>query len=222
MMNEDMQPEKVKIENWTFRIKKPSEINDQTKLMLLLHGYMGNENVMWILANPLPETYVFIAPRAPVKIGLKQYAWHKITPQWPSLAAYKQKADQLLERIELWMEDNPGFNNQSFDVMGFSQGAVMAYALAFLYPERINKVASIASFIPESWKSEINREAITGKSFFIAHGTKDEIIPITRASKSVDWLSQNGADVNFCKAEIGHKISANCFEGLGDFFIKTD
>lgn len=200
----------------------PPVINTQNKLMLLLHGYMGNENVMWILTKSLPDSYVLIAPRAPVKISSKQYGWHKISPQWPDLASYKALADQLLEHIEIWMNDNSAIHYESFDVMGFSQGAVMAYALTFLYPEKINKVAAIASFIPESWKSEINKVSLMSKSFFIAHGIKDEIIPIKKASQSADWLTQNGANVSFCKAEIGHKISANCFESLGEFFTKFD
>ncbi len=40
-------------------------------------------------------------------------------------------------------------NIKQFDVMGFSQGAVMAYALSFLFPEG-NKVAALAGFVPIS------------------------------------------------------------------------
>jgi len=216
-MSENNKPQEAIINDWTFRIKQPSQLSDQTRVMLLLHGYMGNENAMWILTNPLPDSYLFIAPRAPEKIAPDQFSWHRITPQWPGLDTYQNLADQLLERVEIWLDDN-GIKTASYDVMGFSQGAVMAYALAFLYPERIHKVAALASFIPHNWRQSINTEGIKNKDFFIAHGSKDEIIPIHKASKSAKWLEGHQANVTFCEADIGHKLSAVCFKGLGNFF----
>ena len=216
-MSENNNPQETIIKDWTFRIKQPPQLSDQTRVMLLLHGYMGNENVMWILTNPMPKTHLFIAPRAPVKIGAEQFAWHKITPQWPGLDTYQTLADQLMDRVEIWLEDN-GIKTTSYDVMGFSQGAVMAYALAFLYPEKINKIAALASFIPQTWRSSIDPDGIKNKDFFIAHGSQDEIIPINKASESAKWLEEHQANVTFCEADIGHKLSADCFKGLGNFF----
>jgi phospholipase/carboxylesterase len=216
-MTDKNQPQKITINDWHFRIKTSQQQDDQTKIMLLIHGYLGNENAMWILTRPLPKQYTLIAPRAPIEISPNQYAWHKMTPKWPDLKSYQNLTEQLLERVEVWLEDN-GMDIEQYDVMGFSQGAVIAYALAFLHPEKIGKVAALASFIPQSWQSEIDQNAIQHKSFFIAHGTKDEIIPIQRAEKSARWLEQMGANVNFCAADIGHKLSADCFKGLGDYF----
>ncbi|MDY6847043.1 MAG: dienelactone hydrolase family protein [Chloroflexota bacterium] len=216
-MPENNHPQEAVIKDWTFRIKPPSQLMNTTRVILLLHGYMGNETAMWILTNPLPDSYLLIAPRAPIKVGKDQYSWHRITPQWPGLDKYQELADQLLARVEIWLEDNR-INVHSYDLMGFSQGAVMAYALAFLYPQKIHKVAALASFIPQTWKPSINPDAIKNKDFFIAHGTQDEIIPIAKASKSAKWLEQHHANVKFCEADIGHKIGANCFKGLGKFF----
>jgi len=92
------------------------------------------------------------------------------------------------------------------------------YILAFLFPEKINKVAALASFIPQTWRSSIDTEWIKNKDFFIAHGSQDEIIPINKASESAKWLEEHQANVTFCEANIGHKLSADCFKGLGNFF----
>ena len=216
-MSKNNQFQKNVVKDWTFRIKKSPLKNKQTKLLLLLHGHLGNENSMWILANPLPETYTFIAPRAPIKTGENQYSWHKINPHWPSLDDYGNLAEKLMERISLLLEELV-LDYDQYHVMGFSQGAVMAYALAFLYPDIIGKVAAVASFIPHSWLSKIDPGSIKNKPFFIAHGTEDEIIPIEKAASSAEWLETQGANITFCKANIGHKISANCFKGLENFF----
>ena len=210
-------PHKLLIDDWTFRIKEPSKNDDPKRLMLLLHGHLGNEKSMWILTNRLPETYTFIAPRAPVNMGENQYSWHKITPQWPDLDHYHDLAEELLKHVKSWCHDNNIECNQ-FDVMGFSQGAVMAYALAFLYPKKIGKVAALASFLPEVWKPDIKPNSVRNKSIFIAHGTEDDIIPIQKALNAAKWLEENGANITFCKADIGHKLGADCFKGLGKFF----
>jgi phospholipase/carboxylesterase len=216
-MNSQQQPQKIDIQGWTFRVQYPTiPISDQ-RTMLLLHGHFGNENAMWILTKPIPNSYTLIAPRAPVKTGEDQYSWHGIAQQWPGLEIYTELTDQLLTRVDGWMREQ-NLNSQNYDVMGFSQGAVMAYALAILHPQRIGKVATLAGFIPRRWLTQINGQLLAGKSFFVAHGKQDDIIPIKKAYQAADWLEDNGAHVTFCAADIGHKLSANCFNGLGEFF----
>lgn len=211
------QPEKTEINGWTFRIKRPSSRNDQPNVLLLLHGHLGNENAMWILTDPLPDTYIMLAPRAPVQTGNEQYSWHKISRQWPDIEKYQEMTNALLSRVDHWIQEK-NLDIDQYDVMGFSQGAVMAYALAILHPERIGKIAALAGFIPQTWQSELDQKSLSGKSFFIAHGTQDEMVPIKKGRQAAAWLEDHEADVTFCEAEIGHKLSANCFKGLGKFF----
>ena len=216
-MAKDQQPEKYEVNGWHFRVQHPPSQSNEPRVMLLLHGYQGNENVMWTLTTRLPKNYLLIAPRAPIKKGDGQYIWHEISPQWPNLQTYQALTDQLLSRVTQWL-DEQDIKTTKFDVMGFSQGAVMAYALAILYPESINRVAALAGFLPHTWHEQIDSISLQNKSFFIAHGTQDQIIPIKKARQAASWLEEKGAQVAFCEAEIGHKISANCFNGLGAFF----
>jgi phospholipase/carboxylesterase len=216
-LNSQQKPHKIDIQGWIFRVQYSSEPSLNQRVMLLLHGHLGNENAMWILTKPIPNSYTLIAPRAPVKTGEDQYSWHEITPQWPGLDTYTELTDQLLTRVDRWLREQ-NINIQHYDVMGFSQGALMAYALAILHPQGIGKVAALAGFIPQNWLDKLDGRSLSGKSFFVAHGKQDDIIPIKKAYQAADWLEDNGAHVTFCAADIGHKISANCFNGLGDFF----
>ena len=212
-----LQPDYIEINNWPFRIRKPIGDSDEKRMLLLLHGYLGNENVMWILTSPLSEDYLMLAPRAPIKMGHNQYGWHKIGPQWPSLQDYQKLTQKLLDRIEEFSKLN-NFHSPKIDVMGFSQGASVAYALAFLHPERIGKIAALAGFIPNIWKSENKLGSLSNKKFFIAHGTQDEIVPFKKAQKSAHWLKNQSADVTFCSSDTGHKLNSQCLKGLGEFF----
>lgn len=207
----------TQIDGWTFRIKETSPSINGARILLLLHGHLGNEDAMWVLTKPLPDGYSLLAPRAPVQIGKNQYSWHEIGPQWPGIDDYQKLTDQLLRRVDSWVKNHTS-ETLKYDVMGFSQGAVMAYALAILQSDRIRKTAAIAGFLPQNWKQELAQNQLKNKTFFIAHGTDDRIIPVQEARQAAQWLDDKGAEVTFCTAKTGHKISANCFNGLGEFF----
>jgi len=217
METANLTPEKLEINGWHFLVKRPPEEANPKRILLLLHGHMGNEKVMWTLTKPIPDTTIVIAPRAPVKISEDQYSWHKISSNWLSINAYHELADALIKQINL-VVDKEGLEVSKYDVMGFSQGAVMAYALAILYPDLIRKVAALSGFIPQAWMQDLDEHSFNQKAFFIAHGTQDEIVPLQKARQSVSWLREKNARVTFCEAETGHKLSASCFNDLGDFF----
>lgn len=218
-MSDAEQPQQIELDGWPFRVQQPSESPSRARLMLVLHGYLGNENVMWVLTKPIPKSYILLAPRAPVQLGPDQYSWHAIAPQWPDMDTYRPLGEALLQRVDHWVKTQ-GLTIPQYDVMGFSQGAVMALALSILYPERIRKAALLAGFLPQSWKAQLPAapDALADKAFFIAHGTQDEVVPIAKAHQAAEWLKEKGADVTFCEADTGHKLSANCFNGLGVFF----
>ncbi len=217
-MTETTEPRLIKIQDWPFRVKPAEQLTNQPRILLLLHGYLGNENVAWILTKSIPKVYTILAPRAPIKLGPDQYSWHPIEPQWPGLfTTYKKLAREVLQRVDQWVLDQH-LNVDTYDVMGFSQGAVMAYGLSFLFPERINKIAALAGFIPQSWQADLSNVSLSGESYFIAHGTQDETVPFEKAEQAAEFLKEKGAAVTFCEANTGHKFGANCFSGLGEFF----
>lgn len=212
------EPELIDIDGWPFRVKPAKNPENPARVLLLLHGYLGNENVMWIFTKSIPKTYNLLAPRAPIRLGPDQYTWHLIEPQWPGLfSTYQPLAENLLSRADQWVLEND-LTVDKYEVMGFSQGAVFAYALSFLFPDRINKVAALAGFIPQNWQPELRNLSLSDESFFIAHGTQDETVPFDKAKQAAEYLKEKSARVTFCEANTGHKFGANCFDGLDDFF----
>jgi phospholipase/carboxylesterase len=107
---------------------------------------------------------------------------------------------------------------QAFDVMGFSQGAAVSSALAFLYPPRIGKVGILAGFVPSGLEDLVSQQPLEGKPFFVAHGTKDDRVTVDRARASIEILEGAGAQVTYCEDDVGHKVSINCLRALKKFF----
>jgi phospholipase/carboxylesterase len=215
MMNE---PQLMTSSGWTFRWlparKKPP------RLLVLVHGLTGDENSMWMLVQHFPPDYSIMAPRAPYPASESGYTWRKEAPGsqgFPSDNDLIPAATAFWEFLETWRRSN-GFENEPFDLMGFSQGAAMVYLLSLLQPERIRKMAALSGFIPRGLETDGSGKGLVGKQIFVAHGRQDELVPVEMAQKSVAMLKEWGARVTYCESDAGHKVSRECLHSLEKFF----
>lgn len=207
----------IEFEDWTLRIRKTD--HPSPRLLLMLHGFTGDENSMWVFARDLPSHYWIVAPRALHVAEPGGYSWRP--PQdgtfgRPSLEQLRPAAEALIRLVDAY-QLSAQIDARVFDLMGFSQGAAMSNLLAFLYPERIRKTGILAGFVPSGLDELVSKRPLTGKPFFVAHGTKDEMVPVERARASIEILEQAGAQVTYCEDEVGHKVSLTCLRALKDF-----
>lgn len=204
--------------NWTLRIREAAQ--PPARLLLLIHGLTGDENSMWVFARNMPSQYWMIAPRAPHTAGQGGYTWREFASSEfgrPSIDQLRPNAEVLIRLVDEYSA-SAGIDAGTFDVLGFSQGAAMSNVLAFLYPDRIRKTGILAGFVPGGLDELVAQRPLEGKPFFVAHGTKDEMVPVDRARASIEILEQAGANVTYCEDEVGHKVSVTCLRALKDFF----
>ncbi len=103
-------------------------------------------------------------------------------------------------------------------MLGFSQGAALVYSFALKQPDRLRALAGLSGFVPEGASSLAVGHPLKDMAVFIAHGTKDQLVPVERARQGVEVLQQAGAQVSYCEHEAGHKLNADCFRSLQIFF----
>lgn len=213
------EPYLMEEQGWTVRVQPPRAMQSagSPRVILLLHGLLGNETVMWIFARSIPNDYWIFAPRAPVQIEPNGFSWLPRGEGWPGLSHFRQAASDLIEAFKCWSE-KAGAPANSFDVMGFSQGAAMAYAAAAYFPQHVNRILALAGFLPQDSQVTGLYANLRGKRVYISHGSQDETIPVHEARQAVKILQSVGADVTYCESETGHKMSAACLRGLGEFF----
>jgi len=210
----------ISFKDWTLRIREST--HPSPRLLLLIHGLTGDENSMWVFARELSPVYWMVAPRASYASQMEQggYSWHPPhagTEDRPSLEELKPAAEALIRLVDEYSA-SAGLDASLFDVMGFSQGAAMANLLAFLYPQRIRKIGILAGFVPEGLDGLVSARPLEGKPFFVVHGTKDDMVTIDRARRSLEILEQAGAQVTYCEDNVGHKVSVTCLRALKKFF----
>lgn len=223
----------ITFENWTLRIRPATA--QPARLLVLLHGWTGDEDSMWVFVRSFPTDYWIIAPRAPHVTQPSGYSWRPLravtlrqaqgdardtqstrTGQ-PSLEELRPAAEALLPWVDAYATQNK-IDARQFDLIGFSQGAALTNVIALLHPERVRRAGVLAGFVPADAESLVERRPLNGKPFFVAHGTLDEMVNIEQARRSIQILERAGAQVTFCEDEVGHKLSVNCLRALESFF----
>jgi phospholipase/carboxylesterase len=208
----------ISFKNWTLRVRESKQ--PSPRLMLMIHGFTGDENSMWVFGRDLPPHYWIFAPRAPHVGEPGGYSWRPAqfeNMDRLSLDQLRESAEALIRLVEEYSA-SVKIDATLFDVMGFSQGGAMASLLSFLYPERVRKAAILAGFVPGGLEELVSKRPLEGKPFFVAHGTKDQMVPVERARAAIELLERAGARVTYCEDEVGHKVSITCLRSLKEFF----
>ena len=203
---------------WIFRFRPATVI--PSRLLVMLHGWTGDENSMWIFARKLPAYVSILAPRGPYAASEGGYTWWDNRPGMgglPGMDDLRSSADALISFIDDWAHAE-GVNANQIDLIGFSQGAALSYALALLYPERIRTLTVLSGFLPHGGEDMLARKLLAGKPVFVSHGRRDNMIPVEQARKAVALLENSGARVTYCESDDGHKVSKDCFIGLVELF----
>ena len=202
---------------WIVRVQPPADPTSQ-KVILMLHGWTGDENVMSVFGRKMPEYFWLISPRGPVKADPAGFGW--LTGDSAKNAKYPDYADvtdDLNRQVEHWL-DYLHISLSLISIIGFSQGGAMALSFLLRYPSRVDRVACLAGFLPGSAEDALYTQSLSGKPIFIGHGTLDETIPVEQAQSAVTVLRSAGAEVIFCQDEVGHKLGSDCYKGLEAFF----
>jgi phospholipase/carboxylesterase len=206
------------IGSWTVR-QKDAEGSGPHKLLLMLHGWTGDENSMWIFPPRLPKNYLIISPRGIYKTPSGGYGWREdISNGWPLMNDFQPAIDALLDLLK--QEYFPKVNVDKFDLIGYSQGASLGYSITLMYPKLVGRLAGLSGFLPLDAQEWVTKEPLRGRRVFIAHGRLDELVPIEKAREVVQVLKQAGGEVLYCEEDVGHKLSAGYFRGMDKYFAR--
>ncbi|MBP6786394.1 MAG: dienelactone hydrolase family protein [Candidatus Promineofilum sp.] len=183
---------------------------------VLIHGHLGNEDVMWVFRKTVPQPWLVVAPRAPLA-DHDLFSWLIHPPdQWPNLADFAPAVDALarfLRALPRLYNADP----ERMYLMGFSQGAAVAFALALTRPELVRGVAGLVGFAPNVAADEVAGR-LDGLPVFMAAGSKDKTIPTTRSQHAADLLRQAGADLDYRTYPTGHKLTSEGTRDLREWF----
>lgn len=193
------------------RVRRPDAPGPH-RTAVMLHGRSGDEDVMWVFASTVPDDWLIVAPRAIQADPDGDYSWHPRRPDaWPSLIAFDEAVAALVKFIRAL----PALYQADPDhvyLMGFSQGAALAYAVALRHPGLVKGVAGLVGFTPEGIGSD--QRPLEGLPVFMAAGTNDPRIPLVRSRASAGVLRQAGAALEYNEYDTEHKLTPDAIRDL--------
>ncbi len=198
------------------RIRRPTGADDPP-VLVLLHGLTGDENVMWIFENRIPDHFLVLSLRGFYPTPEGGYTWvRKSSDSLPQLRDFGPAIDELDELLDVLPQELPG-QTKRVHLMGFSEGAALAYAMTLARPERTASTAALAGFLPPG--AEAHRHlSLNGLPVFITHGRRDDTVPIDEAHRAAEFFRRLGAQVEYCESDAGHKVGLECSRAMARFY----
>ncbi len=205
------------------RLPKNAEMTRRVPLVILSHGWAGDETAMWIFARLIPSGTAIVAPRAPRELPhYGGYFWFDYNPyQRTAEPESLTEAVTALRRFVQSMPELYPVDPQRVVLVGFSQGAMVGNALAMTQPQLIHGVASLAGATVNLPPSLPPVDSLAGLPVFIAHGTKDEMVPLAAAQEARDWFVRLGANVTYGEYSTGHKMNSAAMRDLQQWFAQV-
>jgi len=181
---------------------------DPEGTLVLLHGRGVDESDLFPLLDELDpdRRLVGVTPRAPLSLPPGGNHWYAIQQIGrPHRETFLQTYDLLTRWLDAFGAD-AGVSWERTVIGGFSQGAVMSYALA-LPAGRPNAAGlmAISGFMPEVDGFELDLER-PGFPVAIAHGTLDPIIPVDFSRNARRRLEASGVRPLYRESPVGHGI----------------
>ena len=202
--------------NLHYLIQEPKVKHDKNPLLLLLHGYGSNEEDLFSFATELPDDSYVISVRAPYDLQPYGHAWYAIhfdadENKFSDNIQAKQSVELIAGFIEEIVKQYP-IDAKNVTLIGFSQGAILSYATALTYPEKVAKVVALSGYFNKEIMPEvIDTKAISHLKFFVSHGSVDQVIPVEWARKAKPALENLGLEVEYHEYPVGHGVAPQNF-----------
>lgn len=198
-----------------------------THAVIWMHG-LGADGSDFVPVVPelgLPDTVAvrFVFPHAPAipvtcNGGYVMPAWYDIysldeAGRKADVAGIAQSRDAIRALID--RETGRGIPAANIVLAGFSQGGAIAYTTALTHPQTLAGVIALSTYIPSP--ELIAAEATPANAntpVFAAHGTADDVVPLTLGTRARDFLTERGQPVTW--HAYGNMPHSVCLEEIAD------
>jgi len=176
-----------------------------------LHGWGANGMDLLGLAPYLGGgRFLVLCPQGRIEVPMGPmvgYGWFPLTlgapPDPAGFAAGVSDARRFVDAAVARYPVDPN----KLVVLGFSQGGLVAYALALSDPQRFAALVALSSWLPEAVAQTLPPAARERLPTLVHHGSRDELIDVTRGRQSVERLRTLQVPVTYREFDMGHEIS---------------
>ncbi|MBA5629559.1 alpha/beta hydrolase [Moheibacter lacus] len=205
--------------------RKPRIQLERNPLIVLIHGYGSNEADLFSFAEDLPDEFHVVSVQGIHALAPDMYAWYEIDfvnmEKFNNVPQGIESRNQLVEFIDGFTTENQ-LDKENVWLCGFSQGAILSYAIALNFPEKVKHIACLSGYPEPNFIGEFNLELDYSQlDFFISHGVDDMVIPVEWGRKGNPILDELGIKNEYHEYRSGHGIVPQNYWDLMSWMKKS-
>lgn len=202
-------------------IREPKVATENPNLLILLHGYGSNEEDLFSFSQELPDELLIVSARAPYEMGYGGHAWYAInfTADNEKFSDLNQAQTSIEKISEFINELKAKYTPKKVFLLGFSQGAILSYALSLQKPNLVQHVIALSGYLNEELlPAEISKEITT--DYYVSHGTVDQVIPVSWARTAPNLLQDFGLTSAYSEYPVGHGVAPQNFYSFKEWIVE--
>jgi phospholipase/carboxylesterase len=201
-----------------------------TASVIWLHGLGADGNDFAPVAKLLNLPHVrFILPHAAFKKvtanrGYEMRAWYDVFGFEPGSREDETgiKESQAYINTLIKKENKRGIASNRIVLAGFSQGGAVVLQTALRHPQQLAGVMALSTYLPlqsqlASQKTAINQHI----PIFMAHGTFDEVIHLTRCDLSKNALIAQQYSLEWHEYPMAHSVINQEIDDIRHFLLRV-
>lgn len=205
----------MSIDDLTYRVREADGEPDGA--FVLMHGRGADENDLFPLFDMFDpdRRLVGVCPRGPLLLPPGGAHWYVVRQVgFPDPDTFFPTYERAAGWLDAFLAER-GLANDRTVIGGFSQGAVMSFALS-LGPDRPRPAGTmgLSGFIPSVEGFEMQLSDLGGYPVAIGHGIYDPIITVDFGRDARNKLDAAGADVTYRESPMPHTIDPDYIDEL--------
>ena len=205
-----------------FLVREPKIASEKAPVIILLHGYGSDENDLFSFAEELPEELLVISAKAPYQMQPYGNAWYAI--HWDNNDGKFSDDKQAIASRDIIVKfideiiENYSVDPKRINILGFSQGSILSYAVALSYPEKIKNIVALSGYVNQGIiKEGMSNKDYSHLSFYCSHGSADQVIPVEWARKTKPILDSLNIENTYSEFPVGHGVAPQNFYELKEW-----
>lgn len=194
------------------RVRVPAhrEKSGAPPLLVALHGFASRPESLTPLWDALDHpAFIFAAPQGPFPLPGRirpAFSWRAPLPD--DTREGNGRALEMTDRtlVALIGELKQRYGAGEVYLMGFSQGAYFAYATGLRHPDLLAGLLCFGGKFPQDLLDGSALDGAKGLRIFIAHGTRDAVVPPAEGEKAQGLFREHGFDVTMVRFDGGHEV----------------
>ncbi|AXG71633.1 carboxylesterase 2 [Kordia sp. SMS9] len=206
-----MQPKKLSLHHI---IRMPKVETENAPAIILLHGYGSNEEDLFSFAKELPENLFVISVRAPRDLQPYGYSWYDIHYTATEKISNDEHAIESRDLVAQFIDEviaNYPVDAKNVTLLGFSQGTILSYSVAFTYPKKVKNVVALSGYLNHNIFDFDTDKNYHHLNFYCSHGSVDQVIPVAAARQIEPFMKEHKLNYVYEEYPVGHGVTPQNF-----------